>query len=362
MKAAVLRDRARPMEIEEVEVSKPGPREVLLRVAAVGLCHSDLHVIEGDLPFPLPAILGHEAAGIVEQVGADVKTVKPGDHIIVSLTFNCGHCEQCHSGHSYRCMTPEAQRAADAPARLFRGDERLGQFMNTGSFAEMMLVHESGCVPIRRDMPFDRACLIACGVSTGFGAITNTAKVRPGESVAVIGCGGVGLSAINGAAVAGAGRIIAIDRLPVKLEMARSFGATDTIDASSDTVAEQVLALTGGRGVDHAIEAIGRKETIETAFAIIGKGGTATIVGAPRPDTRIELPAFALLREKKLQGSMMGGVRLAIDIPYYVDLYLRGRLKLDELISQRLTLAEINRGFDDMRRGDVARSVIVFDT
>ena len=361
MKAAVLRDLARPMEIEEVEVSKPRPREVLLRVVAVGLCHSDLHVIEGDLPFPLPAILGHEAAGIVEQVGTDVKTVKPGDHVIVSLTFNCGHCEQCHSGHSYRCMTPEAQRAADEPARLFRGDERFGQFMNTGSFAEMMLVHESGCVPIRRDMPFDRACLIACGVSTGFGAVTNTAQVRPGESVAVIGCGGVGLAAINGAVVAGAGRVIAIDRLAVKLEMARTFGATDTIDATGGSLVEQIMALTGGRGVDHAIEAIGRKETIEMAFAIISKGGTATIVGVPRPDTRIELPAIALLREKKLQGSMMGGVRLATDIPYYVDLYMQGRLKLDELISQRLTLAEINKGFDDMRRGDVARSVILLD-
>jgi S-(hydroxymethyl)glutathione dehydrogenase / alcohol dehydrogenase len=361
MKAAVLRNLARPMEIEEVEVSKPGPREVLLRVAAVGLCHSDLHIIEGDLPLDLPAILGHEAAGIVEQVGSEVKTVKVGDHIIVSLTFNCGHCEQCHSGHSYRCMTPEAQRAEDEPARLFRGDERLGQFMNTGAFAEMMLVHESGCVPIRRDMPLDRACLIACGLSTGFGAVTNTAKVRPGETIAVIGCGGVGLPAINAAAVAGAGRIIAIDRVPGKLEMARAFGATDVINASAGDVVEQVLALTDERGLDHAIEAIGRKDTIEHAFNMLAKGGTATIAGAARPDTQIQLPALALLREKKLQGSMAGGIRLAIDIPYYVDLYLKGGLKIDELISQRLTLPEINRGFDDMRKGDVARSVIMFD-
>jgi S-(hydroxymethyl)glutathione dehydrogenase/alcohol dehydrogenase len=361
MKAAVLRDLGQPMQVEDVQVSKPGPREVLLRVAAVGLCHSDLHVLDGDLPFPLPASLGHEAAGIVEQVGSDVRTVKPGDHIIVSLTFNCGHCEQCHGGHSYRCMTPEAMRGADEPPRLFRGDERFGQFMNTGSFAEMMLVHESGCIPIRRDMPFDRACLIACGVSTGFGAVTNSAKVRAGESVAVIGCGGVGLSAINGALVTGAGRIIAIDRLAVKLEMAKLFGATDVIDASSGNVLEQVLALTGGRGVDHAIEAIGRKETIENAFSIIGKGGLATIVGVARVDTRIELPALAFLREKRIQGSMMGGVRLAIDIPHYVDLYMKGRLKLDELISQRLSLRDINKGFEDMRKGHVARSVIMLD-
>ena len=362
MKAAVLRDLRRPMEIEEVEVSKPGPREVLLRVAAVGLCHSDLHILEGDMPFPLPAILGHEAAGIVEQVGSDVTTCKPGDHIIVSLTFSCGHCEQCHSGHAYRCYTPEAARRADEPARLFRGNERITPFMNTGSFAEMMLVHESGCVPIRRDMPFDRACLIACGVSTGFGAAVNTAKIRPGESVAVIGCGGVGLSAINGAAVAGAGRIIAIDRLPLKTEMARTFGATDVIDASAGTVAEQVMALTGGRGVDHALECIGRKETIETAFEILAKGGTATVVGVARADARIEIPPIAFMREKKIQGSMMGSVRLAIDIPRYVDMYMKGQLKLDQLISQRLKLADINRGFDDMRRGNVARSVIVLES
>ena len=361
MKAAVLRDLSSPMEIEDVAIAKPGPREVLLRVAAVGLCHSDLHILEGDLQFPLPAILGHEAAGIVEQVGADVRTVRPGDHIIVSLTFNCGHCEQCHGGHSNRCMTTEAMRGPDEPPRLHKGAERIGQFMNTGSFAEMMLVHESGCVPIRRDMPFDRACLIACGVSTGFGAATRTAGVRAGESVAVIGCGGVGLAAINGARVAGAGQIIGIDRLPVKLEMARAFGATDVVDASQGNVVEQVMALTGGRGVDHALEAIGRKETIEDSFTMLTKGGTATVVGVARPDVKIELPPIAFMREKRIQGSMMGGVRLAIDIPHYVELYMQGRLKLDELISQRLSLGEINRGFDDMRRGEVARSVIVFD-
>ena len=338
MKAAVFREVGRPMEIEEVEISKPKSREVLIRVSSVGLCHSDLHIMDGALPMALPAILGHEAAGIVEQVGSDVKTVKVGDHIIVSLAFSCGHCEQCHSGHTYRCVTPEAQRAADEPARLYRGEENFGQFMNTGSFAEMMLVHESGCVPIRRDMPLDRACLIACGLSTGFGAVTNTAKVRPGETVVIIGCGGVGLPAINGAVVAGASRIIAIDRMPSKLEMARVFGATDVINAAEGNIVEQVLALTNGRGVDHAIEAIGRKETIEAAFTML-----------------------AFLREKKIQGSMAGGIRLSIDIPYLVDLYMRGGLKIDELISQRLELSDINKGFDDMRKGEIARSVIMFD-
>jgi S-(hydroxymethyl)glutathione dehydrogenase / alcohol dehydrogenase len=362
MKAAVLRNVDTPMEIEEVEISKPGPREVLLRVAAVGLCHSDLHIIDGSMPFPMPVILGHEASGIVEQVGADVTTCKPGDHVIVSLTFNCGHCEQCHTGHANRCMTPEAARRADEPARLFHGDERYWQFMNTGSFAEMMLVHESGCVPIDREMPFDRACLIACGVSTGFGAVVNTARVRAGEIVVVIGCGGVGLSAINGAAVAGAGQIIAVDLLPEKMEMARTFGATHIIDASNKDIVSQVRALTDGRGVDHAFECIGRKETIEGAFAMLAKGGTATVVGVARPDIKIEIPPFAFMTEKKIQGSMMGGVRLALDIPRYVDMYMKGQLKLDQLISQRLKLSEVNKGFEDMRRGNVARSVITFDT
>ncbi len=350
-----------PMGIEDVSISKPGPREVLVRLAAVGVCHSDLHIITGDLPHPLPAVLGHEAAGIVEQVGSDVRAVKPGDHVIVCLTFHCGHCEQCEGGNSYRCMPDEAVRGPHEAPRLSIGTTPVAQFMNMGAFAEQMLVHESGCVPITRDMPFDRACLIGCGVSTGFGAVARTAGVRPGETVAVIGCGGVGLAAINAAAVAGGSRIIAIDRLASKLEMARSFGATDTVDASTGGVVEQVMALTRGRGVDHAIEAIGLKSTIEDAFNSLCKGGTATVAGAARPDTLIELPALSLLREKKLQGSMMGGVRTSIDIPRYVDMYMVGKLKLDELISCRRPLSEINEAFEDMRKGAVARSVIVFD-
>ena len=361
MKAAVLRDLARPMEIEDVQVSKPGPREVLVRVVASGLCHSDLHILEGDLPQSMPAILGHEPAGVVEQVGSEVRTVKPGDHVVVCLTFNCGHCEQCQGGHAYRCREPDTMRDPGEPPRLSQGGAPIEPFMNIGSFAEMILVHESGCVPIRKDMPFDRACLIGCGVTTGFGAATRTANVRAGESVVVIGCGGVGLAAINGAYVAGAARIIAVDRVPGKLDMAKTFGATDGIDPADGDVVEQIMALTGGRGVDHAIEAIGRKETIEAAFNMIAKGGIATIVGVSRPDTLISLPAIAFMREKRIQGSMMGGVRLSIDIPHYVDLYMQGRLKLDEIISQRLKLADVNRGFDDMRRGEVARSVILFD-
>ena len=362
MKAAILRERSRPLVIEDITIAKPMGQEVLVRVTAVGLCHSDQHVIDGHSPLPLPMVLGHEVAGIVEQVGDRVHRVKPGDHVIVCLTFHCGHCDQCESGHGNRCMTPEAKRGEGETPRLLAGDEALGQFANIGGFAEQVLVHESGCVAIRRDIPFEKACLIGCGVTTGVGAVVRSAKVQPGETVAVIGCGGVGLSAINGALIAGAGRIIAIDRLPMKLELAKQFGATDVVDASQGGVVEQVMEITRGRGVDHAIECIGRKDTIEDGIMMLDKGGTATIVGVNAPDTRIELsPLIMMVTERRVQGSMMGGVRTMIDIPRYADLYMQGRLNLDAMISQRLTLPQINEGFDAMLKGEVARSVILFD-
>ena len=360
MKAAVFREMGKPMEIEDISISKPIGREVLVRLKAVGVCHSDLHILTGDLPHPLPAVLGHEAAGIVEQVGPEVHNVKPGDHVVVCLTFHCGHCEQCHGGNTHRCGTPEAMRGADEPPRLFRGDEHFTPFMSMGAFAEQILVHESGCVSIRRDMPFDRACLVSCGVTTGLGGAIRAAAIRPGETVAVIGCGGVGLSAINGAAMSGAGQIIAIDRVASKLELARTFGATDVVDGTAAPAAEAIMALTNGRGVDHVIEAIGLKQTIEDGFAMLAKGGLLTILGAARFDLKVEMPALAFLREKRVQGSMMGGVRNAIDIPRYVDLYMDGRLKLDELISKRRPLSEINAAFDDMKHGALARTVIEF--
>jgi len=350
-----------PMAVEEIAISKPVGREVLVRVAAVGLCHSDLSVLNGTLPSPLPAVLGHEVAGIVEQVGPEVRGLRPGDHVIVCLTFHCGHCEQCHGGHAHRCMTPEASRVEGEPPRLAVGGEALESFMRIGGFAEQVLVHDSGCIRIRDDMPLDRACLIGCGVTTGFGAATRTANVRPGETVAVIGCGGVGLAAINGAAVAGAGRIIAIDRVASKLEMARGFGATDGIDAGQGNPHEQIMELTGERGVDHAIEAVGLKPTIELAFGILAKGGQAIVVGATSYTTRIEIPSIAFLQERSIKGSFMGGVRPSIDIPNYVELYLQGRLKLDQLISRRRPLSEINLAVDDMNRAEIARTVIIFD-
>ena len=232
MKAAVLREVGKPLQIEDVQISKPGPHEVLIRTAAAGVCHSDLHFIEGSYPHPLPAVLGHESAGIVEQVGSEVRTVKPGDHVITCLSAFCGHCEFCLTGHMSLCVSPETKRGKDDEPRLLGRRRPMMQYLNLSSFAEQMLIHEHACVAIRPDMPLDRAALIGCAVMTGVGAAIHTSNVRPGETVAVIGCGGVGLSAINGAAIAGASRIIAIDTVASKGNLAKEFGATDFIDAA----------------------------------------------------------------------------------------------------------------------------------
>src|SRR5271155_1819996 len=234
MKAAVLREVGKPLQIEDVKIGKPGPHEVLIRTAAAGVCHSDLHFMEGKYPFPLPAVLGHESAGVVEQVGSEVRTVKVGDHVITCLSAFCGHCEYCLGGRMSLCVNPETRRDADQEPRLSQETGPMQQFLNLSSFAEQMLIHEHACVSIRKDMPLDRAALIGCGVLTGVCSVFHTAQVRPGETVAVIGCGGVGLAAINGAAIAGAGRIIAIDTSASQDNLVRQFGATDFIDASQD--------------------------------------------------------------------------------------------------------------------------------
>lgn len=361
MKAAVLREVGRPLSIEDVQISKPGPHEVLIRTVAAGVCHSDLHFLEGSYPYPLPAVLGHESAGVVEQVGSEVRTVKPGDHVITCLSAYCGHCDQCLTGHLSLCASTETQRHVDEETRLVQAGTSINQFLNLSSFAEQMLIHEHACVAIRKDMPLDRAALIGCAVTTGIGAIIHTSKVRPGETVAVIGCGGVGLAAIAGAAIAGAGRIIAIDRLASKLELAKAFGATDLVDASAGDPVQQVVELTTG-GVHHAIEAIGLKVTAEQSFKMLRRGGTATIIGMIPVGTMIELHGAEFLGEKKIQGSLMGSNRFPVDMPRFVDFYMSGKLDLDRMISQRIRLEQVNDAFEELRRGEVARSVIMFDS
>ena len=360
MKAAVLREINKPLEIENIEHGDPGPREVLIRTVAAGVCHSDLHFQNGSYPYPLPAVLGHESAGIVEAVGSDVTYVKPGDHVITCLSAFCGHCEYCLTGHMSLCQEPELQRPPEQSPRLSKGDETMWQFLNLSSFAEYMLVHEHTIAKVREDMPMDRAALIGCGVTTGVGAVIHTARVEPGTTVAVIGCGGVGLSAINGAAIAGAARIIAVDMVPSKLELARKFGATDVVNAKDNDPVEAVRELTGG-GVHYAFEAIGLKQTAEQSFKMLARGGVATIIGMIPVGTHIELHGPEFLMERKLQGSNMGSNRFRVDMPRFVELYLQGRLHLDDLISRRIKLEDVNDAMKELEKGEVARSVIMFE-
>ena len=279
MKAAVLIEPGKPLVIEEVMISNPGPHEVLIRTAACGLCHSDLHFIEGIYPHPLPAIPGHEAAGIVEAVGNEVRSVKVGDAVVTCLSAFCGTCEYCVSGRMALCLGTETRRQKGDAPRLTRADgSAMNQMLNLSAYAEMMLIHENACVAINPDMPLDRAAVLGCAVTTGAGTIFNTCKVTPGETVAVVGCGGVGLATINAAKIAGAGRIIACDPIAEKRALAIKLGATDVIDPMADGAAAAIIEMTKG-GVDHAIEAVGRPASAALAVASLRRGGTATILG-----------------------------------------------------------------------------------
>jgi S-(hydroxymethyl)glutathione dehydrogenase / alcohol dehydrogenase len=365
MRAAVLHSIPGELAIEQVTLDKPGANEVLVRTAAAGLCHSDLHFIEGKYTMATPVVMGHESAGVVEAVGPEVTYVKPGDHVITCLSVFCGHCEFCLAGRPALCTRIGTERQPGEPPRLSFAGSRCWQFAALGSFAEQMLVHEHAVAKIRHDMPLDRAALIGCGVTTGVGAVFRTARVEAGSTVAVIGCGGVGLNCVQGAVLAGASRVVAVDTVELKLKLAEQFGATDVVNASRGDPVEAVRELLpgarGAAGVDYAFEAIGLKKTAEQAFAMLKKGGTATLIGMIPVGTKIEVDGFELLDEKRLQGSNMGSNRFRQDMPRYIDLYLGGRLKLDELVSARIGLDEVNAGFAAMTRGEVARSLVVFD-
>ncbi len=361
MKAAILHTVGQPLSIEDVVMSNPGPREVLIRTAACGLCHSDLHFIEGIYPHPLPAIPGHEAAGIVEAVGSDVRSVKVGDAVVTCLSAFCGTCEFCVTGRLSLCMGAATRRQPGEAPRITKADGSIvNQMLNLSAYAEQMLIHENACVAINPDMPLDRAAILGCAVTTGAGTIFNACKLTPGETVAVVGCGGVGLAAINAAKIAGAGRIIACDPIAEKRALAIKLGATDVIDPMADGAAATIIELTKG-GVDHAIEAVGRPASAALAVASLRRGGTATILGMMPLNERVSLGAFDLLQSKKLQGAIMGGNRFPVDIPRLVDFYMRGLLDLDTIVSETIPLEKINEGFEQMKKGDAARSVIVFN-
>jgi S-(hydroxymethyl)glutathione dehydrogenase/alcohol dehydrogenase len=362
MKAAVMRANNAPLEIEDVRIDGPGPGEVLVKTAASGICHSDLTVIEGGLPLPPPCVLGHEPAGVVEAVGQGVTDFSPGDHVIGCLTAWCGVCKFCTAGRPYLCPTQFDGRPPDAKPRLTAANgEPLFQFANLSSFAERMLCPERSLVKIRNDMPLDRAALIGCGVTTGLGAVLNTVRVPAGASVVIVGCGGVGLAAVQGARIIGAGKIIAIDAQAWKLPLARTLGATDCVDAKAGDPIAAVHELTGG-GADFVFECIGLVPTVEQAVGMTGRGGTTVLVGVvPFGKMASFSPTDLTLQEKRITGSYMGSNRFRFDMPKYVDFYLDGRLKLDEMISSRLGLDQVNAAFDRMRKGEAARQVIVFE-
>jgi len=357
MKAAVFHGPHQPLTIENVDIAKPMGREVLVRTVASGVCHSDLHFIEGLYPFAAPAILGHEAAGIVEAVGPHVDEFKPGDHVIACLSIFCGHCEYCLTGRTHLCQSRPVRNPTEPPKLSWKGAP-VNQFANLSSYAEQMLVHDSGLVKVRDDMPLDRGALIGCGVTTGVGAVLNTARVEAGTTVAVYGAGGVGLAAIQGAVIAGARMIIAVDVSASKLATAKSLGATHGVNAAEVDPVKAIRELTGP-GVDYAFEAIGLKKAAEQAFECLRPGGTATIVGMIPVGQKIELDGPSFLREKKVQGCSMGSNRFKVDMPRYIDYYRQGRLKLDEMITRTYPIDQAPQAFDDMLAGRNAKGVLL---
>jgi S-(hydroxymethyl)glutathione dehydrogenase/alcohol dehydrogenase len=360
MQAAVLRSSPGRLEIEDVAVDKPASREVLVRTAHAGLCHSDLHFIDGVWQVGGATIMGHEGAGVVEAVGSDVTHVKPGDHVITCVSIFCGQCKYCLGGRPHLCANRSALVARDKPAMKDAKGQAVSPFASLGCFAEQMLVHEHAVVKIREDMPLDIAALIGCGVTTGLGAVIRTAAVKPGSSVAVIGCGGIGLAAVQGARLMSAAPIIAVDISPEKLENAQRLGATHTVNALDTDAVQAVKDLTGG-GVDYSFEAIGTKKTAEQAFSMLGRGGTATVIGMVPIGVALDIPGADLfMYEKRIQGSLMGSNQFRTDMPWFIELYLDGRLKLDEMVSAHRPLGEINEGYDTMRNGVGMRTVIDF--
>ena len=358
MKAAIFRGPHQDMTIEDIEIDEPWAHEVVVKTAASGVCHSDLLFVDGHATWPTPAVLGHEGAGVVESVGSEVTYVQPGDHVIVTGIAFCGQCDECLGGYPSRCLQRPLRRRSQAP-RLSLDGTRVLALTQVGSFAEKMLVPDTGVVKIPEDFPFEAACLMGCGVITGLGAVFRAAKVEPGTTVAVFGAGGVGLSAIQGARIAGARQIIAVDLNEEKLQRAHEFGATDTVNASEE--ADPVAAIKGltGRGAHYAFEAIGNPVTASQTLKSIRAGGTATIIGAVTQPWTME-PGM-LGEDRKLIHAFMGQTRNRIDMPAYIEMYQKGILKLDELITRRGRLEDVNQAFDDQREHVGARTVLNFD-
>jgi len=363
--AAVLWEPGRPIEILDVDLAPPRDGEVLVKIAACGVCASDLHVVDGDLPEPLPLVLGHEAAGVVVETGPGVESLSPGDHVVLALVPSCGECSECRRGRPNFCEVGARMAAmgalADGTSRLSLNGTVLRHFNSISSFAEHAVVPESAAVRIRDDVPLETVALIGCSVLTGCGAVLNTAAVEEGARVAVWGCGGIGANVVQGARLARASQIVAVDTRPEKLELARLLGATDVVESGDgvDAVAA-VRDLTGG-GPDYAFEAIGSERTIQEAWAATLAGGTVVVVGIMPRGATLTIDPWQFMSEKAIKGTFLGSARIETDVPRLVDLYHSGELELDRLVSRKLPLSELPDAFDRLRAGDAIRQVVVFD-
>ena len=359
MKAAVCRAFGAPLVIEELDLAPPGPGEIRVKIAACAICHSDIHYADGEWGGNLPAVYGHEAAGVVEETGPGVSTLQPGDHVVVTLIRSCGHCHYCTQGKLFSC---ETTFPLDEKSPLSAADgSPIVHGLRTGTFAEYAVVEESQAVAIPGDVPLDSASLLACGVITGLGAVVNTAEMRPGANVVVIGAGGVGLNSVQGAAIGGARTIVAVDIVESKLEAAKRFGATHAVDGRDADAAERIGALTDGRGADYVFVTVGAKAAFDQAFGFLAGAGALVVVGMPPSGVMAGYePNDFAYKGQRILGSSMGSSRIQVDIPWLVSLYKQGRLKLDELISGRYPLHEINEAIASTRSGEALRNVIVF--
>jgi len=365
-KAAVLHEVGGPLTVEEAEVGDLQPSDVLVRIGASGLCHTDLEVIQGSLAYPMPIVLGHEGAGVVEAVGDAVTRVKPGDHVVCSWNPHCGDCFYCDRDQPILCEVFSRHQPRghllDGTARLRLGGGELHHFSVVSSHAQYCVVPESGAIVVPAEIPFDRACLIGCGVMTGVGAAARFARVAPGAAIAVFGVGAVGLNALQGAALCGAETLIAVDVAPWKLDLARSFGATDVVDAGAGDPVAAIKDLTGGRGADYVIECAGLPATFRQGVEATRPGGEIVFLGKTNVDAEVSFRWGSLMGERRITRSSYGGARPRRDFPWLARLYLDGRLKLDELITRRLALGEINDGFAAMTRGEIIRAVVMMES
>jgi S-(hydroxymethyl)glutathione dehydrogenase / alcohol dehydrogenase len=361
VKAAVHYVAGQGVEIEMLELEEPKSHEVRVRYVASGVCHSDLHHIQGLVPHPSPVVYGHEGAGIVEAVGPDVTSVQVGDHVLTSYIPSCGRCYYCTVGRPNLCELRDRPRhlLLDGTSRFKKSGQDVYQYLQLGTYSEMATVPDVSVIPIRKDAPLEVVCLVSCGVMTGAGSVMNRAQVKPGSTVVVFGCGGIGLNAIQAAALVGASKIVAVDVIDQKLEWAKEFGATHTVNSSQfeDPLAE-IKQICGRDGADYAIEAVGIQQTMEQAFHSIHRGGTAVMIGVPPAGMRLSIDPTMLLQERILTGTSFGSTRQRVDLPMIVDMFMDGKYKLRELISREVELEDLNDAYDRLIKGEVKRSVV----